>query len=144
MEEAQTRRTSPVTPLTRQIGLGLAIGLFMFFWLSIMIATFNAQVCRASDTPPETKLRYCERSEKYGGWMDFIPIERAKGSILHLERGIALTALGMENEAVASFERAWKNAGAMSGPWRGNLMSRIAQENDIAIQQAWNKALKTQ
>jgi hypothetical protein len=143
MEEVQTRRTSAVKPLTRQIGLGISIGLFMFFWLSVTIAAFNAKGCRGADTPPETKLGYCERSEKYGGWMDVIPIERAKGSMLHLERGIALAALGVKNEAVSSFQRALNDAGATAGPWKDNLAARIAQENDIAVQQAWNKALKT-
>jgi len=130
--------------LTRQIGLGLCIGVFMVFWLSIMIAAFSARECRGTDNPPETKLKYCERSLKYGGWMRFIPIERAEGSILHLERGIALAALGMENEAVTSFQRALNDVGATSGTRKDDLLVRIAQENGVEIQQAWNKALNTQ
>lgn len=131
-------------PLTRQIGLGISTGLFMFLWLTVTIAAFNARGCRATDNPPETKLGYCDRSEKFGGWMDVIPIERAKGSILDLERGIALAALGMENEAVTSFQRALNDAGATAGIWKDNLAARIAQENGIEVQQAWGKALKTQ
>ena len=130
-----------MTSLTKGIASGIALGVFAFFWLSIMISAWNAGECRSSDHPPEDKLRFCDRSLKYSGWMDFMPQERAEGSIIHLEKGIALAALGRENDAIKSFQKAFDDAGATSGPRRKNLMDRIEKEADAELTRVWEKAM---
>ena len=130
-----------MTPLTKDLASKIAIGVFVFLWLSFMIAAWNARECRSSDHSPEDKLRFCDRSLEYSAWMGFTPQDRAKGSIIHLEKGIALLALGRENDAIVSFLEAFDDAGAKSGPWRRNLMDRIEKEADAELQRVWDRAM---
>jgi hypothetical protein len=100
---------------------------FMFVWLSGMTAGLTAGACRKDRYQGEKKLRYCNISLAAGFLSDLSSIDRAKGSILHLERGIALSQLGRDVEARIEFEQAIVDAASKNGPWIDNLIVRMSQ-----------------
>ncbi len=117
-----------------------AVVAFLCIWLSVMIAGSMAAVCRNDRYEGETKLRYCNISLAAASWASAFAIERAKGSIIHLERGIALSQMGREEEAIAAFKDAIFNASAHRGPWVSALHERMGEIVDPQVQENWAQA----
>ncbi|WP_260027301.1 SDR family oxidoreductase [Ruegeria conchae] len=83
------------------------------------------------------KLRFCNFSLAAGAWMNFSSLERAKGSRIELERGIALYQTGETDKAVEAFEEALRDARANPGPWEQDLHQRIIQMEDRYTLALW-------
>ncbi|WP_238364546.1 hypothetical protein [Mesobacterium pallidum] len=82
-----------------------------------MTASLMASACQKDRNNGQRKLRVCTISLTAGAWMPLVSArERARNSILHLERGIALWQLGRKTEAQAAFQQAYRNAQATPGP----------------------------
>ena len=86
MEQAAKEKRSGLK--TRATAIFIAV--FIGIWLSGMTASLTAGACRNDLNEGAKKLRFCTISLSAGAWMKAFPIERAKGAIIHLERGIAL------------------------------------------------------
>jgi hypothetical protein len=71
------------------------------------------------------------------------PVERSKRAIIQLERGIALSQLGREENAVEAFEIALRDARSTSGPWEQNLSQRMVQLEDGKMRALWVSVLES-
>jgi hypothetical protein len=69
--------------------------------------------------------------------MKFSSHERAEGSIIQLERGIALSQLGKTAEAFEAFDKALRDARAKSGPWETGLHQRMVHIDDSITLALW-------
>lgn len=110
---------------------------FLFVWLSGMTAGMMAGACRKDHYEGAKKLRFCNISLAAGAWMKFSTLERAKGSRIELERGIALSQLGKVEQAVEAFEEALRNARAKPGPWEQQLHRRMVHIEDSNMLALW-------
>ena len=115
---------------------------FMVLWLSGMTAGLTAGACRKDRYQGEKKLRYCNISLSAGFWIDHSSVDRAKRSILHLERGIALSQLGKDEDARLAFEQAVIDAATKDGPWVYNLVARISQFQDTRAHELFSQVAR--
>lgn len=113
------------------------IVVFLCVWLSGMTAGLMAGACRNDRYEGAKKLRFCNISLAAGAWMNFSTLERAKGSRIVLERGIALSQIGELEKAVEAFEKALRDARAKSGPWEQELHRRMVQLKDRNTLELW-------
>lgn len=65
------------------------------------------------------------------------PVERAKRAEIQLERGIALSQVGREKEALEAFDRALRDAQAVPGSREQGLYQRMAQLKDRRTLALW-------
>ncbi|MAC77621.1 MAG: hypothetical protein CML66_06115 [Rhodobacteraceae bacterium] len=110
---------------------------FLCVWLSGMTAGLMAGACKNDRYEGVKKLRFCNISLISGAWMKFAPIEQAKGSIIQLERGIALSQVGKTLEAAIAFEKALRDARAKPGPWERELHQPMVQIEDRGTLALW-------
>jgi len=75
--------------------------------------------------------------------MNLSSLERAKGSRIELERGIALSQIGELEKAVEAFEQALRDARAKSGPWERELHQRMVQIEDRRALALWVSVIKS-
>lgn len=113
------------------------ISAFLCVWLSGMTAGLMAGVCRNDRYEGAKKLRFCNISLTAGAWMNAFPTERAKRAIIHLERGIALSQIGQEEEAREAFDKALREAWAKPGSWEQGLHQRMVQLEDSRTLALW-------
>lgn len=66
-----------------------------------------------------------------------MPLECTKGSIIHLERGIALAEIGRDEDALKTFETAIRDARTKQGPWEQNLHARMVDLKDRHTLALW-------
>ncbi|WP_128910882.1 hypothetical protein [Tropicibacter alexandrii] len=102
-----------------------------------MTAGLMAGACRNDRYEGAKKLRFCNISLAAGAWMKFSTLERAKGSRIDLERGIALSQIGEVEQAVEAFDEALRNARAKPGPWEQELHRRMLQMKDNNTLALW-------
>ena len=133
MDDAQANARS--SPKTWAISVFAVI--FLSIWLSGMTAGLMAGACRKEIYEGEKKLRFCNISLTAAAWSKVFPIERAKGSILHLERGIALTQIGRYDEAGDAFRTAILGSRAVRGDWERDLHIRMARLKDMRALEVW-------
>ncbi len=69
-------------------------------------------------------------------------IERAEGSIIHLERGIALAQMGHDEDAVDAFAQAVISSRVTRGSFERELHRRIRGLKDERIIALWNSAVQ--
>ena len=117
--------------------------IFFSFWLSGMTAGLMAGACRKEIYEGEKKLRFCNISLTAAAWSKVLPIERAKGSILHLERGIALSQIGRDDEARDAFRTAILDARAVRGSWERNLHIRMIRLKDMRALEVWAPVVRS-
>ena len=110
---------------------------FATFWLSGMTAGLMAGACRREIYEGEKKLRFCNISLAAVAWSDVFRIERAKRSIIHLERGIALVQIGRDDDARDAFRTAILDARAARGPWEQDLRTRMIRLGDMRALEVW-------
>ena len=110
---------------------------FLCVWLSGMTAGLMAGACRNDRYEGAKKLRFCNISLAAGAWMDFSPQERAKRSVLELERGIALSQIGEPEKAIEAFKEALRDARAKSGSWEQQLHQSMVQMEDRNTLALW-------
>lgn len=119
------------------------IWVFLCVWLSGMTAGLMAGACRNDRYEGAKKLRFCNISLTAGAWMNLSSLERAKGSRIELERGIALSQIGELEKAVEAFEQALRDARAKSGPWERELHQRMVQIEDRRALALWVSVIKS-
>ena len=122
----------------------LAINLFPLVWLIGMAAGITAGGCRKK-TEPSKKLTFCNLTITLGS---IFPGESAKRSILNFERGVALSQLGREDEALKNFRRAILDANGGIKPNRATsdsgeqrlleMIARVTETNDANTRAAWD------
>lgn len=110
---------------------------FLSVWLSGMTAGLMAGACRNDRYEGAKKLRFCNISLSASAMMKFSSLERAKGSRIELERGIAFSQIGEPEKAVEAFEQALRDARAKSGPWERELHIRMVQIEDRYTLAMW-------
>lgn len=106
-------------------------------WLSGMTAGLMAGACRHDRYEGAKKLRFCNISLTAGTWMNVFPIEQAKGSIIQLGRGIALSQTGQEEQAIQAFERALRDSRVKAGSWERRLHQRMIHLEDHRTLALW-------
>jgi hypothetical protein len=102
-----------------------------------MTAGLMAGACRNDRYEGAKKLRFCNISLTAGAWMNVFPTEQAKRAIIQLERGIALSQVGQEEEAREAFDRALSDARAKPGSWEQGLHQRMVQLEDRRTLALW-------
>jgi len=117
---------------------------FLCVWLSGMTAGLMAGACRNDRYEGAKKLRFCNISLAAGAWMNFSTLERARGSRIELERGIALSQLGEPEKAVEAFAEALRDARAKSGPWEQELHKRMVRLEDRNTLALWVSVVKAE
>ena len=115
----------------------------LFVWLSGMTAGLMAGGCRNDRYEGAKKLRFCNISLTAGSWMKFSSLEQAKGAIIQLERGIALSQIGETAAAIEAFEKALRDANAKSGPWERELHQRMVQIEDYNTLALWVSVIQS-
>lgn len=110
---------------------------FLCVWLSGMTAALMAGACQNDRYEGAKKLRFCNISLTAGAWMSVFPNEQAKRAIIQLERGIALSQVGREEEALETFDRALSDARAEPGLWEQGLHQRMVQLEDRKTLALW-------
>lgn len=110
---------------------------FLCVWLSGMTAGLMAGACQNDRYEGAKKLRFCNISLTAGAWMSVFPNEQAKRAIVQLERGIALSQIGHEDEAREAFDRALSDARAEPGLWEQRLHQRMVQLEDRKTLALW-------
>lgn len=113
------------------------IWVFLCVWLSGMTASLMAGACRNDRYEGAKKLRFCNISLTAGAWMRVFSLERARGSIIQLERGIALSQAGQEEQAIEAFERALHDARVKAGLWERKLHQRMINYDDKRTLALW-------
>lgn len=121
----------------RTWSFAILVWAFLCVWLSAMAAGLTAGACRNDRYDGAKKLRFCNISLTASAWMKVFPIEQAKGAMIQLERGIALSQVGLEREARDAFERALRDARAQPGSWEQGLHQRIVQLDDRRTLALW-------
>jgi len=109
-----------------------------------MTAGLMAGACRNDRYEGAKKLRFCNISLAAGAWMNFSTLERARGSRIELERGIALSQLGEPEKAVEAFAEALRDARAKSGPWEQELHKRMVRLEDRNTLALWVSVVKAE
>ena len=121
----------------------IIIWIFLCAWLSGMTAGLTAGACRNDRYEGAKKLQFCNISLTAGSWMKLLPIERAKGAIIQLERGIALSQVGKEEEAVEAFDRALRDVQAKPRSWEQTLNQRMVKLKDPRTLALWVSVVKS-
>lgn len=106
-------------------------------WLSGMTAGLMAGACRNDRYEGSKKLRFCNISITAAAWTKVFPLEQAKGSIIQLERGIALSQVGRKEDALDAFERAIRDARVKRGSWEQALHQRMIRLDDRRTLALW-------
>ncbi len=75
--------------------------------------------------------------------MNFSSLEQARGAIIQLERGIALSQIGETAEAVEAFDKALRDARVKSGHWERGLHRRMVQIEDRSALALWVSVVET-
>ena len=96
-----------------------------------------AGACRNDRYEGSKKLRFCNLSLAAGAWMNMSSTEQAKGAIIQLERGIALSQSGQFEEAVKAFDKALRDARVKPGSWEQGLHQRMIQLGDRRTLALW-------
>lgn len=109
-----------------------------------MTAGLLAAPCRNDQYEGAKKLRFCTLSLTIGAWIDALPQEKSKRAILHLEKGIALSQIGENDQARTAFERALTDARRSPGPWEQALHQRIFALEDNRIRPLWLSIVEAQ
>lgn len=131
----------------KQVAVAIAVTLFLMAWLSGMTAGLTASACRSDRYEKAQKLRFCSISRVAGAWMDIMPLERAKRSIIVLERGLAMVQLGKMDKARDDFEKALQDArskpGAAGRPgyWEIGLHTRMTRLGNPEALAIWGSVL---
>ncbi|AXI45785.1 hypothetical protein C1J03_06920 [Sulfitobacter sp. SK012] len=102
-----------------------------------MIAGLTADACRSDRYEGEKKLRFCNISRTVGSLIRVFPFERAKGSFVLLEKGIALAQVGQEEDALEAFNIDLRDARTNSGSWEQILHQRMANFEDQRVLEFW-------
>ena len=136
----QKTKTRPSN--TKTWAIAIFVWVFLLIWLGGMTAGITASACRNDRYEGTKKLRFCNISLVAGAWSDVFPTERAKGSIIHLEKGIALSQIGRDDEALEAFERAIRDARARRGTWEQALHQRMARLEDQRALALWASVVK--
>lgn len=126
-------------PLKNQIPTKLIL-IFLCFWLFAVTGGMMSGGCRNERYSGETKLWLCNISLVMNSWTLFSDGSHAKISIIHLEKGIALSQLGQNVKAQMAFKRAIGNARIKNGPWEGALDTRITEMDVTQIDKLWISA----
>lgn len=113
------------------------ISAFFCVWLIGMTAGLMAGACRNDRYEGAKKLRFCNISLTAGAWMSFSSLERAKGSRIQMERGIALSQVGEPEKALRAVDQALRNARSKPGPWERELHQRMLQLEDHNTVALW-------
>ncbi|MEO0990883.1 MAG: hypothetical protein AAFX00_08045 [Pseudomonadota bacterium] len=133
MEKPAAAQTSSL----KSWAYAIFIGAFLSVWLSVMTAGLMAGACTNDRYEGAKKLRFCNISLTAGAWMKFSSLERAKGSRIELERGIALSQIGEAEQAVKAFAKALRDARRKAGPWEQELHRRMVQMKDHSTLALW-------
>lgn len=119
------------------------IWVFLAAWLSLMTAGLTAGACRNGNYAGDKKLRFCTVSLMAAAWTKVSATERAKGAIIRLERAIALSQTGREEEARNAFARALQDARAKRGPWEQALHRRMVRLDHPRSLALWLSAARS-
>ncbi len=115
---------------------------FLFIWVTGLLSGLTASACKNDRYEGVKKLRYCNVSIAAGAWMDLSRTERSKGSIVHLERGIALAQLDQEQDAINAFKRALIDSKAATQSRTDRLKKRIVEEPNPKVHVLWEQILR--
>lgn len=120
----------------------ILISLFLLFWISGFTAGLMAAACKKDRHEAEKKVRYCSISLAAGAWADVLPLERARRSMIRLERAIALAQTRRTDEARVDFKRAIDVmlSSRVSGLQKDH-MRRISRLEDKQIEELWLSVL---
>lgn len=136
-------RAADKTPGFKTWAYAIFIWVFLCVWLTGMTAGLMAGACRNDRYEGAKKLRFCNISLAASSWMKFSSLERAKGAIIHLERGIALSQIGETAAALEAFDKALRHANSTSGPWERQLHQRMLQNEDRSALELWVSTVET-
>ncbi len=103
-----------------------------------MVFAAAGLMCRSDRNEAQTKLLFCNTSLIISAWMKVFPLFQAKGSLIYLERGIALVQIGQEQQALNAFERALHDARAKKGSWENRLHKRVSELKDRRVIELWS------
>ena len=131
------RKTNSRRSSVKTWALVIYIWVFLCIWISGLTAGLMSSACQKDRYEGKKKLRFCNISLAAGGWVAVFPLERVKRSMTRLEKGIALSQLGREREALEAFEGAIRDARADGGPWERNLHRRMARLEDQRALALW-------
>ena len=112
-------------PRLKRTGKVLFITAFMIFWIVGLVTGLTASSCRKLSYHGEKKLRICNISLSVGS---ILPREASKRSIIYVERGIALSELGREQEAIADFRRALDDVADVRESYLQRIIQRLDEE----------------
>ncbi|MBU2993258.1 hypothetical protein Q4555_01310 [Octadecabacter sp. 1_MG-2023] len=101
----------------------ILIWAFLAFWCVGMLTGLMASSCRKVDDDPARKLSRCNLAISTA-WI--FPSDGQKGSIIHLERGIAQAQIGNLDAATVDMQRAILDARPQT-PSYERLADRIAE-----------------
>jgi hypothetical protein len=130
-------------PRLKTWAYAIFISAFLCVWLSGMTAGLMAGACRNDRYEGAKKLQFCNISLTAGAWMRIFPIEQAKGAIIQLERGIALSQVGRNEEAREAFDMALSDARAKPGSWEQGLHQRMVQLADSRTLALWVSVVRS-
>ncbi|MDP5216018.1 tetratricopeptide repeat protein [Ruegeria sp. 2205SS24-7] len=143
-ENAASPRWKWIAAIPKWIGKAVRVWIVFLFLLLLPLGLLSdsmAMACRNDSYEGHKKLRYCNISLATRIWLDFLPLMLARSAAIHLERGIALSQIGREEEALTAFERAIEAARAKPGPWEQELQSRIQEFDARQPTILWNSLL---
>lgn len=87
--------------------LGPVLGLvFVALGLSFFIAAVTAGACRNDSIAAHKRVAYCTISLTASSWLDIIPLENKRRSVIQLHRGIALLQSELRDAARKDFTAA--------------------------------------
>ena len=119
------------------------IWVFLCIWLTGMTAGLMTGACRQDRYEGERKLRFCNISLAAAKPFEILLIERAKGSIIHLERGIALAQMGQGEDAIDAFAQAIiSSRRAAHGAFEEELHRRMRGFKDERVIALWISAVQ--
>jgi len=82
----------------------LLVSLVLLLLISGFTAGLMAAACKKDRHVAEKTVRYCSISLAAGAWADLLPLERARRSMIRLERAIALAQAERTEEARVDFK----------------------------------------
>jgi hypothetical protein len=120
----------------------ILVSLFLLILLSGFTAGLMAAACKKDRHEAEKKVRYCSISLAAGAWADLLPLERARRSMIRLERAIALAQVERTDEARVDFKRAIDVMLSSRISWlQEDHMRRIARLENKQIEALWLSVL---
>lgn len=114
---------------------------FLAFWTAGVIAAATGLACRSDRYEGAAKVRACNLAIATGFWARLTPDGQAKGSIFHLERGIALSQARRDNEAQEAFLLALRNAQGAPISRVPTLVETMDALDDQHTVDLWNDVL---